>query len=172
MTPEEVRFLYDYNSWANQRTLDACAPLSPEQFTRDMGSSFHSVRGTLVHILAGECLWLDRFQGRSPNPPPDAAQFPGLASLRARCTETDAQLGSFVGALTQADLDRLHEYKSRAYGVFRMQLWQSLQHLLNHGTYHRGQVMALLRQLGAQPATLDLAYYCRELSQAKGAANT
>ena len=47
MNAEDFRLLYDYNSWANHRTLDACAALSPEQLTRDMGSSFRSWASTL-----------------------------------------------------------------------------------------------------------------------------
>jgi len=173
MTPEEVRFLYDYNSWANHRTLDACAPLSPEQFTRDMGSSFHSVRGTLAHILQAEHIWLQRFEKSSANALAmlDASKFTDVDSLRTVWAEIEARLGGYVRRLTQEEMDRIYEYKSLSNVAYSIPLWQTLQHLLNHGTYHRGQVTALLRQLGAQPAALDLAYYCRELSKTKGAAS-
>src|SRR5271156_6161507 len=67
MNVEDFRRLYDYNSWANHRTLDACAPLSEEQFTRDLRSSFRSLRDTMVHISWAEWLWLERWQGRSPD---------------------------------------------------------------------------------------------------------
>ncbi len=169
MTPEEVRLLYDYNSWANRRTLDACAPLAPEQFTRDMGSSFRSVRDTLAHIMDAEWVWLERFEGRSPGAMPDNSRFADLASLRAEWNGLEAKLLGFVRGLTQADVERALEYKTMKFGVYRNPLWQSLQHLVNHGTYHRGQVTTLLRQLGAQPNYLDLMHYYRERSAAAGA---
>ena len=57
MNVEDFRLLYDYNAWADHRTLDACAGLNEEQFTRDLGSSYRSVRDTLVHIMLVEWLW-------------------------------------------------------------------------------------------------------------------
>jgi uncharacterized damage-inducible protein DinB len=169
MTPEEIRLLYDYNSWANRRTLDACAALAPEQFTRDMGSSFRSVRDTLTHIMDAEWVWLERFQGRSPGAMPENSRHADLASLRAEWNKLEANLLGFVHGLTQADLERALEYKTMKFGVYRNPLWQSLQHLANHGTYHRGQVTTLLRQLGAQPNYLDLMHYYRERATAAGA---
>ena len=57
MTPEEVRNLYDYNAWANRRQMNAASALTPEQFTKPLGSSFSSVRDTLAHICGAEWIW-------------------------------------------------------------------------------------------------------------------
>ena len=65
MTPEEARVLFDYNSWANHRSLEAAAQLSAEQFVKPLGSSFSSVRDTLMHICGGEWIWFERFHDRS-----------------------------------------------------------------------------------------------------------
>src|SRR5262245_43524489 len=80
MTPEEVRILYDYNAWANHRQMNAASALTPEQFTKPLGSSFSSVRDTLAHICGAEWIWLERFQGRSPASLPDTTQFKDVAS--------------------------------------------------------------------------------------------
>jgi uncharacterized damage-inducible protein DinB len=162
MSPEEICQLYDYNSWANRRSLTASEKLSVEQFTRPMGSSFSSVRDTLAHIYGAEWLWLERFQGRSPSGLPNVNQFPDVASLRETWTELEQRLISFVDGLTQADLDRIFEYKTLRFGVYTNPFWQSMLHLINHGTYHRGQVTTLLRQLGAEPILLDLMHFYRE----------
>jgi len=169
VTPEEVRLLYDYNAWANHRVLDACAPLSPDQFTRSLGSSFSSVRDTLAHIFGAEWLWLERFQGRSPASLPEASQFPDFTSLRARWLEHESALLRFVRGLTQDDLNRVMEYKTLKFGVYRNPLWQSMQHLVNHGSYHRGQFTTMLRQLGAQPIATDLMHFYRERATAASA---
>jgi uncharacterized damage-inducible protein DinB len=162
MTPEEMRWLYGYNAWANHRSLAAAANLTNEQFTKPLGSSFGSVRDTLAHICGAEWVWLERFQGRSPAGLPDVSACADVESLRAKWAEEEGRLLTFVGKLTQEDLNRVMEYKTLKFGVYRNPLWQSMQHVVNHGTYHRGQVTTLLRQLGAQPILTDLMHYYRE----------
>jgi uncharacterized damage-inducible protein DinB len=169
MTPQEMRILYDYNAWANHRSIEAAAALPAEKFVQPMGSSFGSVRDTLAHIYGGEWIWLERFQGRSSSSLPDAKQFPDMASLRERWDELEARLLGFVRGLTQSDLERVFEYKTLKFGMYRNPLWESMQHVVNHGTYHRGQVTTLLRQLGAQPIATDLMHFYRERATAAGA---
>jgi uncharacterized damage-inducible protein DinB len=169
MTPEDIRRLYDYNAWANHRTLEAAAALSSEQFLKPMGSSFSSVRDTLAHIYGGEWIWLERFQGRSPSSLPSAGEFADLASLKTKWDELETRLLSYVRGLTQSDLERVFEYKTLNYGVYTNPLWESMQHLVNHGTYHRGQVTTMLRQLGANAIATDLMHFYRERATAAGA---
>ena len=162
ITPEHARALFAYDAWANRRILDATAALSPEQFTRDLGSSFRSVRDTLAHILGAEWLWLERFHGHTPASLPNADQFPDLASLRGRWTQFESDFLSYVGGLSPADLERSFDYRDTRGNPHSFVLWQALQHLANHGTYHRGQVITLLRQLGAKPVSTDLIGFFRE----------
>ena len=147
MTPELTRQLFDYNHWANHRALEAAAQLSDEQFTKPLGSSFSSVR--------------DSF--------PDDSHIQTVPELREHWRPQGQRLLAFVNGLTPADLDRVLEYKTLKFGVYRNPLWQSLQHLANHGTYHRGQVATLLRQLGATPILTDLMHFYRERSVAASA---
>ena len=164
MSPEEMRVLFDFNAWANQRALNAASALTPEQFTRALGSSFSSVRDTLVHICSGEWVWLERFEGRSPAAFPDLHHLDTVSALREHWLGQEAGLLSFVNGLAQQDLDRILEYRTFKFGTYRNPLWQSMQHVVNHGTYHRGQVTTLLRQLGAQPLLTDLMHFYRERS--------
>ena len=169
MTPEDVRQLFDYNAWANQRSLEAAAQLSDEQFAKPLGSSFSSVRDTLVHICGAEWIWLERFHGRSPSAIPDHAEVQTVAALREHWQPQSERLLSFVNGVTQNDLDADFEYKTLNFGVYKNPLWQSLQHLANHGTYHRGQITTLLRQLGAKPILTDLMHFYRERATAASA---
>ena len=169
MSPTEIQQLYDYNAWANRRSLAAAEKLKPEDFIKALGSSFSSVRDTLAHIYGAEWIWLERFQGRSPATLPNVTEFEDLASLRERWLEQEQRLLAFVGGLTQSDLDRGMEYKTLKFGVYRNPLWQSMQHVVNHGTYHRGQVTTMLRQLGAEPILTDLMHFYRERAVAMGA---
>ncbi len=169
MTPEDVRLLFDYNAWANQRSLDAAAQLSDQQFNKPLGSSFPSVRDTLVHICAGEWVWFERCNGRTPSAFPDVSNIQNAPTLLEHWVPQAEQLLAFIQGLTQSDLDRVMEYKTFNFGVYKNPMWQSLQHLANHGTYHRGQVTTMLRQLGAKPILTDLMHFYRERSSAASA---
>ena len=162
VTPELVRFLYSFNQWADSRTLDACAALTNEQFTRNLGSSFGSVRDTLVHLYGADWVWNERFQGRAPSNFPGPSAYPDLASVRGKLEEMDSYYLDYVSKLTQQDLDRVIRYKSLAGDEFSNPLWQSLHHLANHSTYHRGQVVTMLRQLGAKAVSTDMILFYRE----------
>jgi uncharacterized damage-inducible protein DinB len=169
MSPEDIRQLYDYNAWANQRALEAAAKLTVEQFTQPMGSSFSSVRDTLAHIWGAEWVWTERFQGRSPASLPDVNQFAEIGPLRARWDEGQRRLEKFVAAVTQEDLNGMHEYRTFKFGAYKNPLWVSMQHVVNHGTYHRGQVATMLRQLDAEPLSSDMIHYYRERARAVNA---
>ena len=164
-----MRQLYEYNAWANHRQLEAASKVPASDFLRPLGSSFGSLRDTLAHIYGAEWVWLERFQGRSPASLPEVGQFENLAGLRERWSELEARLSKFVAGLTKEDLERVIEYKTLKFGAYRNPLWQSMQHVVNHGTYHRGQVTTLLRQLGAEPILTDLMHYYREHAVTAGA---
>jgi uncharacterized damage-inducible protein DinB len=162
MNIDDIRLLYDFNSWANRRTIEACAPLAPEQFTRDLASSFRSVRDTLAHIYGAQWIWLERWHGRTPATLPSAADFPDLETVRRRFVEIDRNLVDFAASLNADDLHRVVQYKTVAGTSHAQPLWQMLQHLANHSTYHRGQVTTLLRQLDAKATSTDLIAFYRE----------
>jgi uncharacterized damage-inducible protein DinB len=163
MNVEDFRVLYDFNAWANHRTLDSCAALDNEKFTRDLGSSFRSVRDTLAHISGAEWIWLERWHGRATHGIPPGSDFPDFESVRRRWTEIERNLLDYVASLTPEDLQRVLQYKTMAGTQMAQPLWQCLQHLANHSTYHRGQIATMLRQLGAKPVSTDLIGFYREL---------
>jgi len=162
MNLEDFHRLYDYNSWANRRTVEACAGLNDEQFTRDLHSSFRSVRDTLVHILLVEWLWRERWLGHSPDKYPPASDFPNFEAVRRRWAAVERNLIDYVAALKPEDIGRVIAHKTTAGVPQSAPLGQMLQHLVNHGTYHRGQVATMLRQLDAKPIGTDLIIFYRE----------
>jgi len=166
VTPELLRLLFQYNQWADRRTLDTCSALTNEQFTRDLGSSFRSVRDTLAHLYGAEWVWNERIEGRSPSSLPTGITFPDLVSVRTRLEEIDSYYIDYVTRLKPEDLERLIHYKSFAGDEFSNPLWQTLHQLTNHATYHRGQAVTLLRQLGAKPVATDLIAFYRERAAA------
>lgn len=162
MTPEQVRLLFDFNAWANARTLASCEPLSPEEFTRANGSSFPSVRDTLAHIHGAEWVWLERWNGRQPATGPKGADFSSLAALRAAWESNGRALLDFAHSRTQEQLNAATTIRAFDGTPYTHPLWQMMQHVANHGSYHRGQIATFLRQMGYTPQATDLMRFYRE----------
>jgi uncharacterized damage-inducible protein DinB len=162
MKPAEMRELFAFNFWANHRILGASDALTAEQFTKELGSSFSSVRDTLAHIWGVEWIWLERLQGRSPSGFPNAKDIPDLASLRPRWAEVEKSWTEYLRQQGEAELLEEVNYKTMSFGPARNPRWQIMQHVVNHGTYHRGQVTTMLRQLGVKGVGTDLIFFYRE----------
>ncbi|HEY4878533.1 MAG TPA: DinB family protein [Candidatus Acidoferrales bacterium] len=162
MNVEDFLLLYDFNPWANRRTLDSCAVLTESQFVQDLGSSFPSIRDTLAHSMLVEWVWLERWHNRAPDKYPPASDFPNLASIRARWSEIERNLLDYIAALKPEELHRVVHHKTMAGAPQAQPLWQMLQHLVNHGSYHRGQVATMLRQSNEKPVGTDLITFYRE----------
>jgi len=158
MTKDDIQLLYEYDRWANNRVLLAVAALSTEQFTRDLGGSFRSVRDTLLHIIAGEWGWLAYWKQPSDSSAfladlrkrrdalfsPEA--FPNVASVKLKWGEVEKEQAEFVNSVTDEALREMVPFR-----MGQIKLVHLMQHLANHSTYHRGQIALMMRQLGAEP---------------------
>jgi len=165
MTVQDLQTMLDYHYWARDRLLDAVAALTPEQYTRDLGSSFKSIRETVTHIYAAEWAWYERWRGRSPTVLLPADQFPDLATLRHAWAEHEVKMRDFVARLGEHDTSRIIDYKLLSGHTGASPVWQMLQHVVNHASYHRGQVTTMLRQMGAQPAKpMDMIAFYRVMA--------
>ena len=162
LTTRQLTVLFEYNLWADRRVLEACGALDAEQFTRALGSSFESVRDTVAHVYGAEWLWNERFQGRRPTRLPSPELFPDLASVRAGLEAMDRYYIEMVSGMTADDLARVIEYTNLAGESCADPVGQILHQLSNHATYHRGQIVTMLRQLGAKGVSTDLIRFYHE----------
>jgi len=155
--------MLDYHYWARDRVLAAVEALTPEQLARDLGNSFPSVRDTLAHIVAAEWAWLSRWRGQSPTALRAASDFPDLAAVRREWTELEPQVRGFAAGLGEQGVERIFEYRLLSGATGASPFWQMLQHVVNHASYHRGQITTMLRQLGvAPPKSMDMITFYRE----------
>jgi uncharacterized damage-inducible protein DinB len=166
VTKEDVRLLYEYDRWANDRILKLVGALTPEQFTRDLGGSFPSVRDVLLHMVASKWAWLTYWKESSPSDriltdlfTRSATLFqsesvPTLATVQAKWAEVEKEHVEFVNEVTDELLDR-----TLPVGNTSLSLAHLMQHLANHSTYHRGQIAMMLRQLGAKAQGTDFAEF-------------
>lgn len=168
MTLQELQTLLDYHYWARDRLLDAAEQLTPEQFTRALGSSFPSLRDTLAHLYGADWIWCSRWEGESPAAMPDPKAFPDVTTIRSAWKDRERRVRAVVDRLGEEGIGRPLEYRRAPNEPPQAQVfWQMLQHLVNHGSYHRGQVTTLLRQLEANPPkSMDLIAFYRERAAA------
>lgn len=162
MSVADVRELFAYNAWANRKFFATLAALPAEPYFRDLKSSHGGIHGTLCHIVWAEELWLNRWLGR---PNPAVAQGRDLATLeaaRARWEALETERAAFLADFDPARLDDTIEVRPSTGGAYRHTFRQMFRHAVDHSTYHRGQLVTLLRQVGATPPSTGLIVYYRD----------
>lgn len=159
MDTKTVRLMWDYTKWADARMFEAVAKLTPEQYVKDLGNSHKSMRDTLVHLVSAQWIWLSRWKGTSPKAMWATADVPTLSALKDRWIALHAEMETFLAAQTDAALAADVVYQNLKGDTLKVPLGPLCMHVANHSTYHRGQVTTLLRQLGAQPISTDLALF-------------
>src|SRR6266700_1885408 len=151
MNVPEVQELYDFNAWAHRRIFAALAGLPADEYLRDLKSSHGGIHGTLCHIVWAEQLWLNRWLGK---PNPAVAQGKDLATLAAaeqRWEQVEGERAAFLGVLSAPRLDDTVAVKPSAGGEYVHTFRQMVRHSADNSSYHRGQIVTLLRQLGVKP---------------------
>src|SRR5712691_1069477 len=171
MTVAEVQALFAYNAWANRRIFAALRALPAEQYFLDLKSSHGGIHGTLCHIVWAEQLWLHRRLGKPAPAVPQGKDLASLAHVRARWDEVEAERGSFLRDLTESKLRDTIAIKPTTGGEYRHSFGDMLRHVVGHSSYHRGQVITLMRQLGVKPPSTGLILFCREHATGRQIAN-
>lgn len=161
MSRDTLRDLYAYNAWANRRTVDSLEPLAPAALTAPMAGSFRSLRDTLVHVIGAEWIWWQRCIGERPKGLFDVNDFPDVPSFRAKWPEIDRGYSSLVN---DADLNEQITYMNRHGNQYTYSVETILINNVNHSSYHRGQIVTLLRQIDAKPAVTDYLLWVDERS--------
>jgi uncharacterized damage-inducible protein DinB len=158
---DHMRSLIGYNRWANERILEAASALTDEQLRGDgqpSGASYDNILGTLNHVLFAQAMWLERWHGR---PNPEAVAL-ARDALWATIADVDRRLAEFGESLGDDDFERVVAYHDTRGTPHRRTLGPLLAHVVNHGTYHRGEAALMLTRLGRSPGDLDYVYYIPE----------
>lgn len=152
-----------YNQWANERVYEAAADLDAEEYERDTGAFFKSMKGTLNHLLVADRVWLKRFTGEGDAPSSlDAVIHGDFAKLRAARQAEDKRIVEWIGSLSdKAFAGRFTYMTVTDMRTISQRLAPALMHLFNHQTHHRGQAHMILTVLGRPSVALDLIYFQR-----------
>jgi uncharacterized damage-inducible protein DinB len=158
-----------YNTWANRRLYDAVVMLPEAEYMKPRPAFFHSIHGTLNHILVGDRVWMARIEEK---PPPklalDQMLYGDLVALRVARAAEDRHIENVVAGIEEGRLDQMLHYRTVKGEPQRTPLRLVLGHFFNHQTHHRGQVHGLLSQTTVAPPPLDLILFVREPAAAAG----
>jgi uncharacterized damage-inducible protein DinB len=152
MTPDlaaTCRQHLDFMKWADERLLAAVAEHLPTQTV------------ILQHIYLAEAVWFGRVQGQENLVIGDLKAPSDIAALQEAWPQMHRDWLAWAAALT--DWDTIIPHRNPKGDLFHMPAWQIVLHLANHGSFHRGQVAALIRAAGFAPPASDLVIYYRGL---------
>lgn len=168
-----VLHLYGYHVWANRRVFTHLKSLPPEVPYTEIPSVLPSIAQTLVHMYVVDTLWLQAMMGRSfqegrASVPQVVAEIDGksIAEMEELFSTLAGRYETFLRS--QEDLDRELTIEHPQYGRLTTRLSDLVQHVVNHGTYHRGNITAMLRQRGHPGVPTDYVFYLYDLSRGRG----
>jgi uncharacterized damage-inducible protein DinB len=159
MLLDVIRSLYQYNLWANHRISVATSQLTLEQFLAPTGSSYPSVRDTLVHTMSADWIWLSRWKGTSPSALFEVSDFPTLRSIQIRWETIELETQQFIEHLNPFQLGEVVSYVNTRNETWAYPLWQQMIHRVNHATQHRSECAVILTHFGCSPGDLDYLVY-------------
>ena len=158
---DDFAALYAFNRWANARMLDACRKLTPEQYAAEPVPGWPPVRSTVYHIAVVTDGWL-RTLANDPDPSaPTEAEIQTVDDAARLLERAYGTFDTLVNTLTPDQLAAPRKLSRRGRTAV-LPPWVVLRHVVNHTTYHRGQVASKLKRFGIQQAETDLVYWAFE----------
>ncbi|MBL0152926.1 MAG: DinB family protein [Chitinophagaceae bacterium] len=159
---EILKELAAYNIWATQKLTDLILSLPPEKQVEEVKSSFASLHTTLLHMWDAESAWWQRMklQERIQRP---SENFTGNTADVVKGLQQQSRLWEeWISNASDHSFDHVFMYTNAHKEQFKQPLYQMMLHVFNHGTYHRGQLITMLHQLGVGklPQT-DFVVFCR-----------
>jgi uncharacterized damage-inducible protein DinB len=150
-----------YSAWGTRQVLDACAPLTLEQIDCGLGASHSTILRTFRHMHDGERVWLRRLvEGGSKRSPSDPGPEHSFEFLVQSWPELWRGYRDWLESASDGDLAEELTTVLPDGADLRVPRWQIVLHAINHTTFHRGQIVSMLRRLGVQPPNTDLTCYC------------
>lgn len=165
MTLQELKILHAFNSWATNRIFNTCEAMPTEDYHRDLKSSHKSIHGTLVHMVGAEKMWLSRWVGTPDQVFLSEKEAPDVSALRAIWEKNGFETAKFLGLMNDKKLLATFSFKNMKGEQLGQTYWQAFQHVVDHSTYHRGQVVVMMRQTGTTPPSTGLINFYRETAK-------
>lgn len=139
-----------YNVWASQKIIDIILSLPEESHQKEIPSSFNTLFKTILHMWDAESIWWQRMKMQERILIPTEHFTGNMQELTNSLTGQSKQWEEWVSGASELSLDHVFQYQNTKREVFKMPVYQMVHHVFNHGTYHRGQLINMLRQLGVE----------------------
>jgi uncharacterized damage-inducible protein DinB len=149
-----------YNYWANQELTKKVLSLTAAQQQAEIISSFNSLRATIFHMWDAESIWWQRMKlQENIIRPSDQTHLSTQEVVNGLMSQSKDWM-DWVQQASELQLEHVFAYQNTKREQFKQPMWQMLMHMFNHGTFHRGQLVTILRQLGEDkiPATDYIVY--------------
>jgi uncharacterized damage-inducible protein DinB len=159
---DDLKSLHAYNRWANRRVLEACRTLGPGQYEQEVTPGWPSIRGTLVHVADATWIWARRIRGEPIAKRADESEFPTLDDAAGLLDRGHDAFDHLLATLPADRLATHWSYRNFEGKELTLPLWAVFRHVVNHATYHRGQIASKFGRLGARPASTDLVVWAVE----------
>ncbi len=162
MNIQDIKFIYEYNYWANKKILEAAAKVRQEQFLAPAEFPFGGLHSTMLHVVDAEYGWRGFFEDKKFNEDLKSEDFPTLTVLEKKFQEEEKAMRAWLDGLTDEDINKHVTYTNDEGTLRNRILWHCLHHVVNHGTQHRSEAAALLTRYNASPGDLDFTLYLIE----------
>ncbi|MEQ8524694.1 DinB family protein [Gracilimonas sp.] len=162
MNVNDIRNLYEYHYWSNEKIFKEVAKLTNQEFTQSIAGGHSSIRNTLVHLLSAEWGWLDRCGGYKRGPSLKADDYPIFKPLLDDWNMVKEHMYTFLSQLDDKKINNYAEYSGKESKTRSMPIGELLHHVIIHGVHHRGQLAILLRELGKPTESFDILFYYAE----------
>ncbi|KFI04236.1 DinB family protein [Bacillus spizizenii] len=167
----DAKQFYDYHSWANKRIFNHIENLPEETAYQEVKSVFPSVSDVLLHMCRADYIWLNvllevAYQEIIASVGKFESAHGNMATIKQYASELESQYHDFFSR--QTDLEQILSMQHPKLGTLESTYADIILHVVNHGTYHRGNVTAMLRQLGHPGVPTDYVYYLYEKRESKG----
>ncbi len=154
----------DYNFWANQKTTELLSSLDRSVIDQPIANSFPTIKETLKHLHYVESIWLQRIHNDTHTQIPWPDANPSRDQLFADLLQASTDLKDYIHSIDIADLGRSVDFVTGEGAHLSLAIERIIYHVINHSTYHRGQVITMLKQLGIKDAvSTDLSFYYQEM---------
>jgi uncharacterized damage-inducible protein DinB len=157
-----IRTILRYGDWANEKIVGASTDLADQQLDRVFDIGRGSLRKTLLHILAGESVWLRRWQEDCETPWPSEDEPASPATIAGRFAEMIRNRDRFFATIDAGRLTRAVVYRDSKGGLYSASLGDMMLQMCLHSTHHRAQAVNILRRLDVSPPELDYMMWVRK----------
>jgi len=163
MLIEEINTLYRFNYWAHHRIFGSLKNVPAADYQKNLGSSHGGIHGTLVHVMSAEEIWLKRWKGEPTSGLHKPEEFPTLESVLSYWQTVESSMMMFCNSFADDQkIQKIISYIDLRGNSYSQPLHHMMFHLVNHSSYHRGQIVTMLRQINCTPVGTDMIAFFRE----------